>query len=98
MRGVHPTHAEIFREHPTEYYWSLEESEWATDVMFRSAGALAAIYPHLLRYGLQHFSSVDVMRFLGRKVPTHGGVNGHFEGEVQSDLRWRPEGIRIKHA
>lgn len=97
MRGVHPTHAEIFREHPTEYYWSLEESEWATDVMFRSAGALAAIYPHLLRYGLQHFSSVDVMRFLGRKVPTHGGVNGHFEGEVQSDLRRRPEGIRIKH-
>lgn len=97
LRGIHPTHAEVFREHPMEYYWSLEESEWATDVLFRSPEALAAIYPRLLRHGLQHFSSAEVMRFLGRKVPTHGGVNGNFQGEVLSDLRQRPEGMRIKH-
>jgi hypothetical protein len=97
LRRIHPTHAEIFREHPIEYYWSLEESEWATDVMFRSAAALAALYPRLLRHSLQDLSSADVMRFLGRKVPVHGGVNGHFQGEVVSDLKQRPEGLRIKH-
>jgi len=37
------------------------------------------------------------MRFLGRKVPVHTGVNGHFLGEVQSDLVARPEGMRLKH-
>ena len=37
------------------------------------------------------------MRFLGWKVPAHGGVNGRFAGEVVSDLRQRPEGIRVKH-
>ena len=46
----HPAHAEIFRENPVEYYWTLDQSEWATDVMFRSPQALAALYPHLLRH------------------------------------------------
>lgn len=97
VQQVHPTHAQIFRDYPTQYYWSLEESEWATDVMFRSSQALAKLYPRLLRHGIGDFSSADVLRFLGRKVPAHGGVNGHFQGEVVSDLKQRPEGLRIKH-
>lgn len=79
------------------YYWSIQESEWATDVMFRDAGALAALYPHLIRHATTHLGSRDVLRFLGRRVPAHGGVNGKFTGEVVSDLRARPEGLRIKH-
>ena len=51
---------------------------------------------HQIRYrqndnGMQTFSSGDVMRFLGRKV------HGNFEGEIVSDFKNRPEGIRIKH-
>lgn len=79
------------------YYWSVEQSEWASDVMFRSAAALAALYPRLIRHGMQHLGSVDVMRFLGRKVPAHNGRYGTFQGEVVSDLKERPEGMRIKH-
>ena len=37
------------------------------------------------------FSSGDVMRFLGRKV------HGCFQGEIVSDFKDRPEGVRIKH-
>jgi len=65
--------------------------------MFRSAAALAALYPRLIRHGMQHLGSVDVMRFLGRKVPAHNGRYGTFQGEVVSDLKERPEGMRIKH-
>ncbi len=79
------------------YYWSVQESEWATDVMFRDAGALAGLYPHLIRHATTHLGSRDVLRFLGRRVPAHGGVNGKFAGEVVSNLRARPEGLRIKH-
>ena len=95
---VHPTHDRLFAAAPIPYYWSLEESEWATDVMFRSQPALAALYPRLIRHGMQVFSSSDVLRFLGRKVPLHGGVNGNFLGDVVTDLKARPEGVRIKHA
>ena len=37
------------------------------------------------------------MRFLGKWVPTCGGVGGNFQGEVVSDLVARPEGVRVKH-
>jgi len=97
LAWVHPSHRRIFRRQPVPYYWSIEQSEWATDVMFRSPRALAAIYPRLLQHGIGYLGSRDVMRFLGRKLPAHGGLHGRFAGEVVSDLRQRPEGLRIKH-
>lgn len=93
----HPTHTQLFPEHPLPYYWSVDESEWATDVLFRSPQDLAALYPHLVRHSLLDVSSADVMRFLGRRMPKHGGLNGNFLGEVVSDVKTRPEGTRVKH-
>ena len=81
-----------------EYYWSADETEWATDVMFRSSAALQTLYSSLLRHAMTTFSSRDVMRFLGRtRLPAAGGVDVRFNGQVVTDLRQRPEGIRIKH-
>jgi len=102
VRQINPAHPGVFRRCPVPYYWTVDESEWATDVMFRSARALKALYPRLLRHGMQVLGSVDVMRFLGRRVPTHrnighGGIHNAFKGEVITDLKARPEGVRIKH-
>jgi hypothetical protein len=96
-RQVHPLHQTLFSDPPNPYYWSVSESEWASDVMFRSERSLAALYPRLIRHGISALSSADVMRFLGHRVPAHGGVNGHFAGEVVTDLKTRPEGVRLKH-
>lgn len=73
------------------YYWSVRESEYATDVMFHSTKDLGSIYPSLLRHAIENFQSKDVLRFLGRKT------NINFEGEVQSSLAHRIEGVRIRH-
>ncbi len=78
-------------QRPVPYYWTTHQSEWATDLAFRDAAALASIYPALLLHGITTFSSPDVMRFLGKKLDLR------FQGEVVSDLRERPEGVRIKH-
>jgi hypothetical protein len=94
---VHPLHQELFAACPGPYYWTSEQSEWATDVAFRSTEALGELYRTLIQHGIKTFQSPDVMRFLGHKVPAHGGVNGHFAGQVVSDLKHRPEGVRIKH-
>ena len=81
-----------------EYYWSADDTEWATDVMFRSPQALADLYPALTRHAISTFSSCDVMRFLGRvRRESQPQVNRKFEGQVVSDLRRRPEGLRVKH-
>jgi hypothetical protein len=95
----HPLHREICRPIRQEYYWSASETEYATDVLFKDARELAQWYPRFVHHGISTFGSPDVMRFLGRLVPaTSGRVNGHFKGEVISDVKHRPEGIRVKHS
>lgn len=94
LRQAHPDCAEII---DPRYYWTADESEWASDVLFNSAADLRKLYPRLIDHGMRYFGSREVMRFLGRRVPAQGGVNGKFQGEVTTDLRERPEGIRIKH-
>lgn len=73
------------------YYWSLDESEYATDVLWPSSAALQAIYPALVDHAMRHFRSPDVLRFLGRR---HGPRS---TGEVLTRLQRRLEGVRVKH-
>lgn len=94
---LNPAHDEMFKAFPLQYYWSVMQSEWATDVMFRSSKALAKHYPTLVHHGMTTFSSPDVMRFLGKNIPPTGNIPHGFAGEVITDLKHRPEGIRIKH-
>jgi len=95
--ALNPLHAEFFARYPTQYYWSVAQSEWASDVLFRSRADLQAVYPRLVRHALTTYGAVDVLRFLGRKIPAGGGVPPGFSGAVESDLKERPEGVRLKH-
>jgi len=95
--SAHPIYPELFVDYPIDYYWSCQDSEWASDIMFKSPDALAELYPHLVRHGMQNMSCEHVMRFLGRKVPSVCPPYGTFAGEVVSDLKCRPEGVRLKH-
>jgi hypothetical protein len=95
---VHPLRRQMFRDYPMDYYWSCQDSEWASDILFKSEDELSRLYPQLIRHGMQNLGCDSVMRFLGRKTPVSGGCHGNFTGEVVSDLKKRPEGIRIKHS
>lgn len=81
----------VLGDYPLEYYWSADETEWATDIVFRSADELDSLFPKLARYGLLTAQSPAVMRFLGRSE------KGPRPNEVRSDLRSRYEGLRLKH-
>lgn len=78
-------------------YWSAEQSEWATDIAFRSPEWLTALEPSLLQHGITSFQSRDVMRFLGRRSVLQGQLPPAFKGEVTSHVAARTEGVRIKH-
>jgi len=73
------------------YYWVTDQSEYATDIMFKDRASLTALYPALVELATHTFSAEDVLRFLGRKL------HGNFQGEVTTDLKRRPEGRRVKH-
>lgn len=73
------------------YYWTIRESEVATDVMFRDEKALAEVYPSLTDHAIRQFDSKDVMRFLGRRT------DRRFPGQVTGNIKYRPEGVRVRH-
>jgi hypothetical protein len=97
-RQINPAYPAVLGEHAPNYYWSVDQSEWATDVLFKTPAALAGLYPRLIRHGITTLASPDVLRFLGHKIPAHGHASGTFNGQVLSDLKHRPEGMRIKHS
>ena len=75
-----------------DYYWSLSESEYATDVMFKDEQTLDSLYPALVRHALQCFSCRDLLRYLGRRTQPRC-----FNGEVYTRLHERREGTCIRH-
>ena len=75
-----------------EYYWSADETEWATDIMFNRVKDLDRLYPSFVYHAMQTSDSSAVMKFLGRR-----DNRGLSPDEVISDYRRRYEGVRVKH-
>ena len=94
VQPIHPLWSYLHDAARTPYYWMTEQSEWATDFVFRSPADLALWYPRWLRHGIDTLSCKDVLRFLGKKVPVHG--YGGCDQEATIDLRTRQEGTRLK--
>jgi hypothetical protein len=97
VEGVNPIHHDIFAKFPSRYYWSVQDSEWASDVMFRSRPTLLRVYPQLLRYAITTFNAANVLRFLAKPVPASGQVPHRCRHEVVTNLSERVEGLRLKH-
>jgi len=95
VRPVHPLWDYLHDDNVrTPFYWMTEQSEWATDYVFRSPEDLALWYPRFVQHGILNLSCKDAMRYLGKKVPDNG--YGPCTGEVKIDLRERAEGVRLK--
>ena len=96
-RQLNPLHEKIFERYPASYYWTCYQSEWATDVVFRQAEFLKRLMPLLVRHGMLSFSSADVMRYFGRKVNQSGTIPASFSGTLETDLKRRQQGERVKY-
>jgi hypothetical protein len=81
----------IYRDFATGYHWSVDQCEYATDVVFRKQADLQAIYENLARTAIHTVKPDNIATFLGRKL------NTQFEGEMGNRFNIRIEGTRIKH-
>lgn len=99
LAPAHPLQEQILKPFPNLfYYWTLTQSEYATDLIFKDPHQLARIYPAFVIHGLCSFGSPQVMRFLGHRVPLKTGrVDARFKGDVRTDALTRHEGVCIKH-
>ena len=99
LAPAHPLREQILKPFPNLfYYWTVTQSEYATDLLFSNERDLASAYRSFVIHGLCTFQSPDVMRFLGHHVPVKTGrVDARFRGDVRSDVLTRHEGVCIKH-
>jgi hypothetical protein len=72
------------------YWWVIDQSEYATDLLFKDRGVLETVREDLVTAAMTGFGATDVLRFLDRKP--HPAL----AGEVTIDRRTRPEGCRVK--
>jgi len=94
---LNPVHDSVFERYPASYYWTVYQSEWATDIVFREAEFLKRLMPVLVRHGTLSFSSADVMRYFGRKVNLSGAIPANFNGTLETNLKRRQQGERVKY-
>jgi hypothetical protein len=72
-------------------HWSIMQVEYATDLVFTSREALAALYEPLVRTAVHAVKADNVATFLGRKL------HGNFKNELGNDFNTRIQGTRLKH-
>jgi hypothetical protein len=91
-RTYHPLHEKIAAPlRGISYYWTAPQTEFSSDVLFRKQATLEGLVPRLMLHGMLNLGCEQVLRFLGKRL------DGKFGGQVMSDLRRRPEGLRLKH-
>ena len=96
--GSCPALSQVLRPLRPDYYWSADETEWATDIMFKSTKSLDSIYPSLLHHAMCVSDSPSVMKYFGRRnISLSGRIKSRPPGEVMTDFRKFYEGIRVKH-
>jgi len=73
------------------YHWTLDQAEYATDIVFHRRADLQAFYEHLTRTAIHAIKPEHVATFLGKKL------HPRFQDELGSRLDLRIQGTRIKH-
>ena len=74
-----------------EYYWVIDQAEYATDGMFRDHAALKELYLNLQKHAAICTQAEDIMSFMGRKL------HGSFRGDITTDAKARIDITRVKH-
>jgi len=82
----------VVKQFGLNYHWSLDQVEFATDIVFQRQSDLQAIYERLTRTAIHTVKPDNIATFLGRKL------NGNYQDEMGNRFNTRIEGTRIKHS
>src|ERR1700689_4349380 len=81
----------VVKQFGLSYHWSLDQVEFATDIVFQCQSDLQAIYERVTRTAIHTVKPDNIATFLGRKL------NGNYQDEMGNRFNTRIEGTRIKH-
>lgn len=93
---VFPAMEKILGPH-LSYYWTMWQSEWASDLIFTSPGDLNPITDSLLRHAFMTGTSTRVLRYLDRPVKLNGKPRLNSKDNVVSRVMDFNDGVRVRH-
>ena len=79
------------------YYWTMWQSEWATDLIFTAPKDLHSISGALLRHAHISGTSTSVLRYLDRPLKKSGIPDSRSNDHVTTQLMSFNDGIRVRH-
>jgi hypothetical protein len=79
------------------YYWTLWQSEWATDFIFNTSASLNSIMDSLLRHAHITGTSSRVLRYLDRPITKSGRPYNKSMDTVVTRVTDFNDGIRLRH-
>ena len=93
---VFPAMKDILGPH-LSYYWTLWQSEWATDIITSSPDKLSGLMDSLLRHAHMTGTSTRVLRYLDRPLTKTGKPDQRSSDNVITRLTDFNDGIRCRH-
>ena len=93
---IFPGMQDILGSH-LSYYWTLWQSEWATDLIFDRPASLNAIMDALLRHAHITGTSSRVLRYLDRPLTKSGRPYANSNDTVVTRVTDFNDGMRIRH-
>ena len=91
-----PTMSQTLGPH-LSYYWTLWQSEWATDLIMDTPAELTGTMASLLRHAWITGNSANVLRYLGRPLTGAGKPHASSTNEVMSRVLDFHDGLRVRH-
>ena len=79
------------------YYWTLWQSEWATDFLFRTPKELEPIMHRLCQHAFLSGTSERILNYMGHPLRKSGKPNSRFRQDVISRISGFHEGTRVRH-
>jgi hypothetical protein len=69
VEPIHPNWSYLHDDVNTPYHWMAEQSEWATDYVFKDAADLGRLFPRFIRHGLETLQCQDILRYFNKNIP-----------------------------
>jgi hypothetical protein len=79
------------------YYWTMWQSEWATDLIFASPSDLNPIMNSLLNHAIMTGTSTRILKYLDRPVTGKGNPDPRAKDNVSTRVMDFNDGLRVRH-
>ena len=79
------------------YYWTLWQSELATDYIFDKTESLSPLMDDLLRYALITGNGERILKYFGNPVKANGQPHPNSNPEILSRAKLWYDGLRVRH-